>query len=75
MHDAQAEAVQFLASTDRVLLVVPEGDLPALAAAARVEPKTLARVEYFNTANLRLRTLLRPDPEAELETVLLVSNR
>jgi 4-amino-4-deoxy-L-arabinose transferase-like glycosyltransferase len=75
MHDAAPEAARFLASTERVLLVVPEQDLPALAASAPVAPRTLARVQYFNTANLRLRTVLRPDPEAELETVLLVANR
>jgi hypothetical protein len=75
MHDADADAARFLSSDRRVLLVVPERDLPALAAASGVQPKTLARVQYFNTANLRLRTVMRPDPEVELETVLLVANR
>jgi hypothetical protein len=74
LYDAE-RAAQFLASPDRVLLVVRAQDLPALAAAARVEPRTLARVEYFNTATLRLRTLVSPDPASELETVLLVTNR
>jgi len=74
LYDAE-RAAQFLASPDRVLLVVREQDLPALAAAAHVEPRTLARVEYFNTATMRLRTLVSPDPASELETVLLVTNR
>ncbi len=74
LYDAE-RASQFLASPDRVLLIVRAQDLPALAAAAHVEPRTLARVEYFNTATLRLRTLVSPDPASELETVLLVTNR
>jgi 4-amino-4-deoxy-L-arabinose transferase-like glycosyltransferase len=70
-----AGAAQFLGSPDRVLLVLPERDLPAVAAAAHVEPRTLARVQHLNTANLRLRSLLNPDPATELETILLVTNR
>jgi 4-amino-4-deoxy-L-arabinose transferase-like glycosyltransferase len=66
---------QFLASPDRVLLVLPERDLPAVAAAAGVAPRTLARVRHLNTANLRLRSLINPDPAAELETIVLVTNR
>jgi len=36
---------------------------------------TLGEVRYLNTANIRLRTLLRPDPTAEIETITLVTNR
>ena len=70
-----AGAARFLASPDRVLLVLPERDLAAVAAAAQVEPRHLARVRHLNTANLRLRSVLNPDPDVELETVVLVSNR
>jgi len=70
-----AAAAQFLASPDRVLLVLPERDLPGVAAAAPTEPRLLARVRHLNTANLRLRSVLNPDPNVELETVVLVSNR
>jgi hypothetical protein len=35
----------------------------------------LGQVRYLNTANLRMRTLLDPDPDVEMETVLLVANR
>jgi 4-amino-4-deoxy-L-arabinose transferase-like glycosyltransferase len=70
-----AGAAQFLAAQTRVLLVLPERDLTSIAAAAHIEPRTLARVRHLNTANLRLRSLLNPDPAIELETVVLVSNR
>ena len=63
-------------SASRVLLVLPERDLADLAAAAHVEPpRVLARVRHLNTANLRLRSVLNPDPAIELETVVLVTNR
>jgi hypothetical protein len=70
-----AGAARFLGSPDRVLLVLPERDLAEVAAAAQIEPRRLARVRHLNTANLRLRSVLNPDPEVELETVVLVSNR
>jgi 4-amino-4-deoxy-L-arabinose transferase-like glycosyltransferase len=68
-------ARRFLASDGRVLVVLLERDLAAVTAATPHAPRTLARVRYFNTANLRLRTLLRPEPDAELESVVLVTNR
>ena len=37
--------------------------------------RTLAEVQYFNPAGVRLRTLLWPDPARDLETVLLVTNQ
>ena len=70
-----AGAARFLGSPDRVLLVLPERDLAEVAAAAQIEPRRLARVRHLNTANLRLRSVLNPDPDVELETVVLVSNR
>ncbi|HXR43660.1 MAG TPA: glycosyltransferase family 39 protein [Pseudolysinimonas sp.] len=70
-----AGAARFLAAPERVLLVLPERDLPEVAAAAGVEPQRLARVQHLNTAYLRLRSVLNPDPAVELETVVLVSNR
>jgi hypothetical protein len=32
-------------------------------------------VRYVNTANIKARTLLWPDPERDVERVLLVANR
>jgi hypothetical protein len=37
--------------------------------------KTIGRVTYWNTAGVRLRTLLAPIPEEDLDTVVLVTNR
>ena len=56
-------------------LVLPERDLAAVAAAAPAGRGVLARVRHLNTANLRLRSVLNPDPEVELETVVLVANK
>jgi len=70
-----AGAARFLGSPDRVLLVLPERDLAEVVAAAQVEPRQLARVRHLNTANLRLRSVLNPDPDAELETIVLVANK
>jgi 4-amino-4-deoxy-L-arabinose transferase-like glycosyltransferase len=71
----QASAIRFLQSTDRVLLVTTTTELPSLERAAGLSTVELARVDYLNTANLRLDALLRPRPEAQLETVVLVANR
>jgi hypothetical protein len=68
-------ARRFLASGGPVLAVLPERDLPAASAGAASPPRVLARVRHLNTANLRLRSLLNPDPAIELETIVLVSNR
>lgn len=68
-------ALDFLKSPDRVLLVVRAADLPRLEAIAGVAAKPLGQVRYLDTANVRLRTLLSPIPEQDLETVLLVANR
>jgi 4-amino-4-deoxy-L-arabinose transferase-like glycosyltransferase len=80
-HAAQVDlgdvegARRFLATGTRVLAVLPERDLPAASAGAPSPPLVLARVRYLNTANLRLRSLVNPDPSVELETVVLVANR
>ena len=68
-------ALDFLQSPDRVLLVVRATDLPRLEAISGVTARTLGEVQYLNTANVRLRTLIAPIPAQDLETVLLVTNR
>ena len=45
------------------------------ARAAGAEAYELGRVAYFNTGGLTLKTLLRPDPDTELQTVVLATNR
>jgi hypothetical protein len=71
--DAQARA--FLASPDRVLMVVRQADLTRLLVGLADSPRTIGQVDYVNTANIRLRTLVTPDPATVRETVLLISNR
>jgi 4-amino-4-deoxy-L-arabinose transferase-like glycosyltransferase len=67
--------LDFLKSPERVLLVVRAADVPRLEAISGVTARALGKVQYLNTANLRLRTLVSPIPEQDLETVLLVTNR
>ena len=69
------QAGVFLHSPERVLLVLRSADVPAVAAASGLTLRTLGEVRYLNTANIRLRTLLRPDPSAEIEMISLVTNR
>jgi 4-amino-4-deoxy-L-arabinose transferase len=69
------QAGMFLQSPHRVLLVLRSTDVPAVAAAAGTTLKTIGEIRYLNTANIRLRTLLRPDPETEIEMISVVTNR
>lgn len=68
-------ALDFLKSPDRVLLVVRATDLPRLEAIAGVTARVLGQARYLDAANIRLRTLLSPIPEQDVEAVLLVTNR
>jgi 4-amino-4-deoxy-L-arabinose transferase-like glycosyltransferase len=72
---AEQPAIDFIKSAERVLLVVAADDLDRLQARSGVTMRTIASVRYLNTANLKIGTLLRPDPEQSLETVLLATNR
>jgi hypothetical protein len=69
------QAGVFLHSPQRVLLVLRSTDLAAVESASGLTLKTLGETRYLNTANIRLRTLLRPDPANEIETVALVTNQ
>ena len=71
----ETRAVDFLTSPEPVLLVVTAVDLPRLTELSGVRPRTLGQVRYLDTANIRLRTLLNPLPERDIETVLLVTTR
>jgi 4-amino-4-deoxy-L-arabinose transferase len=68
-------ARRFMATDGRVLVVLLERDLAAVASGLPTPPRVLARVRQLNTANLRLRSLINPDPAIELETIVLVANR
>ncbi len=68
-------ALDFLTSPERVLLVVRASDLPRLETLSRVKTRLLGEVRYLDPANIRLRTLISPLPEQDVERVLLVSNK
>ena len=69
------QASHFVQSPQRVLLVLRSVDVPAVESASGHTLRALGETRYLNTANIRLRTLLRPDPTGEIETISLVSNR
>src|SRR5262249_15890833 len=68
-------AMAFLNSTDRVFLVLDRRDYERLKALVDRPLSVIGEVTYWNTAGLRLRTLLAPVPEEDLEKVVLISNR
>jgi 4-amino-4-deoxy-L-arabinose transferase-like glycosyltransferase len=68
-------AMNFMRSADRVLMVVRDTDLRRLEAAAGVTMTELGAVRYFNTANVKFRSLVLPDPDRDIQRVLLVTNR
>jgi 4-amino-4-deoxy-L-arabinose transferase-like glycosyltransferase len=71
----ETAALDFLKRPEPVLLVVDANDLPRLVSLSGVTTRTLGQVQYLDPATIRLRTLLDPIPEEDLETVLVVTNR
>jgi 4-amino-4-deoxy-L-arabinose transferase len=69
------QASHFVQSPQRVLLVLRSADVPAVEAASGHPLRALGETRYLNTANIRLRTLVRPRPTEEIEMISLVSNR
>jgi len=68
-------AMAFLNSTDRVFLVLNRRDYERLKTLVGRPLNLIGEVTYWNTAGVRLGTLLEPVPEEDLDTVVLVSNR
>ena len=68
------QVAAFLQSNEPVLAVLAETNLAPVRAAGVVFHE-VGRVSYLNTGNLRLSTLLWPDPTVHLQTIVLVSNR
>jgi 4-amino-4-deoxy-L-arabinose transferase-like glycosyltransferase len=71
----EEEAVAFLRQPQRVLCVMPLDLVDGLAKTHGLQLHQLASVVYFNPSAVRLRTLFSPEPERDLETVVLVTNR
>jgi 4-amino-4-deoxy-L-arabinose transferase-like glycosyltransferase len=69
------QALEFMKSPDRILLVVSMNDLARLKQVSGIAMRPLGAVQYLDPANVRLRTLLWPMPAQDLDTVLLVTNR
>ena len=70
-----SQARAYLQSDERVFLVALREDVSALQQSSPVPLRVLGEVRYANTANLRLRDVLAPDPEKNVDTVVLVANR
>jgi 4-amino-4-deoxy-L-arabinose transferase-like glycosyltransferase len=65
----------FLRQSGRALVLVPVTDLARVEAAGAPRAIRLAEFPYLNTAGLRLRSLLWPDPARDLQRVVLVATR
>jgi 4-amino-4-deoxy-L-arabinose transferase-like glycosyltransferase len=74
LTDAES-AAEFMRSDTPVVCVVSADDLRELQTRHGIKAVRLGEVTYFNPAGVRLGTLLWPDPEKHLETVVLVSNK
>jgi 4-amino-4-deoxy-L-arabinose transferase-like glycosyltransferase len=70
-----ASATAFLNASDRVFLVLNRRDYERLKTLVGRPLNVIGEVTYWNTAGVRLRTLLLPLPEEDLDTVMLISNR
>ena len=70
-----ASATAFLNATDRVFLVLNRRDYARLKTLVAQPLNVIGEVTYWNTAGVRLRTLLLPRPEEDLDTVMVISNR
>jgi 4-amino-4-deoxy-L-arabinose transferase-like glycosyltransferase len=71
----ERSALDFMRSPERVLMVVSADELARLEGISGLKMRRLANVEYLNAANIKLRTLLWPMPNEDLQTVLLVTNQ
>jgi 4-amino-4-deoxy-L-arabinose transferase-like glycosyltransferase len=68
-----AQAAQLARLPDRMLFVASSDDIKAIESALGAPLRRLGQVEYVNSANLRLRTIVQPDADDKV-TVLLVAN-
>lgn len=69
-------AIDFLRSPERVLLVVRQDDLLRFTSSnPDIRATILGGVRYLDPADVRLRSLLWPDPSEVVDTVVLVENR
>jgi len=69
------EVRSYLRAARPALVVIAADQLEKILTTAAPRPRVLGEVLYFNASAVKLRTLLRPDPEKDLDRVLLVTNR
>ena len=64
-----------LKSPTRVFIVLPLEDLERIESGLGTPLPRLTSVTLLDTAGVRLRTLLNPDPARDLRTMVLIANR
>lgn len=72
---SEQHVIDYLRSPEPVLCVIGADELARIASAHGLRTRTLGEVLYFNASAVKLRTLLDPDQERDLERVLLVMNQ
>jgi 4-amino-4-deoxy-L-arabinose transferase-like glycosyltransferase len=68
------QAAAFIRSPERILLVAEADDVKAIEAELGASLHMLGSVRYMNSANIRIGTLLHPEPASDITDVLLVAN-
>jgi 4-amino-4-deoxy-L-arabinose transferase-like glycosyltransferase len=68
-------AVSFMQAPRRALLVVRAEDAQRIEQAAGMTFRRLGEVRYVDTANIKLRTVLWPDADRDVDRVLLLANQ
>jgi 4-amino-4-deoxy-L-arabinose transferase-like glycosyltransferase len=71
----EQDVVDYLSSNQRVLCVISARELARIQQASNLEIRTLGEVLFLDASAVKLRTLIDPDEERDLERVLLVTNR
>ncbi len=71
---SEQRVAEFLRSSVPVLCVIGADELERIAGPFGLKTRVLGEVLYFNASAVKLRTLLDPDQERDLERVLLVTN-
>ena len=69
------QAVNFLQSSERVMFVLTDKQLERLEARLGRTFSRLFSSTYFNTANIRIRSLINPDAGGVIQTVLVIANK
>ncbi len=72
---SEQHVADYLRSPRPVLCVISADELERIAAAHGLRTRVLGEVLYFNASAVKLRTLLDPDQDRDLERVLLVTNQ